>query len=123
MRVIGADGRSGYPRSPSTQSPTSPTNPQRIDNAAEITFGQYEENRLLRSAVERQFEIIGEATRRLANDDISIAEQITGYQTTIGLRNRIIHEYDNIANQTLWEIIQNNLPTLLTEVTTLLEQP
>ena len=93
-----------------------------LDSTAEITFEQYEENQLLRSAVERQFEIIGEATRRLANDDQTIAAKITGYQTIIGLRNRIAHEYDNIANQTLWNIIQNNLPTLLNEVTTILEQ-
>ena len=93
------------------------------NRTADITFEQYEENQLLRSAVERQFEIIGEATRRLANDDQTIAEQITGYQTIIGLRNRIIHEYDNITNRTIWNIIQNNLPTLLTEVTNLLEQP
>ena len=92
-----------------------------IDHTAAITFEQYEENQILRSAVERQFEIIGEATRRLANDDQSIAEKITGYQTIIGLRNRIAHEYDNIANQTVWNIIQNNLPTLLNEVTNLLE--
>ena len=77
----------------------------------------------MRSAVERQFEIIGEATRRLANDDQSIAEKITNYKTIIGLRNRIIHEYDNITNRTLLNIIQNNLPTLLNEVTTLLERP
>ncbi|MCY4475635.1 MAG: DUF86 domain-containing protein [Chloroflexi bacterium] len=94
-----------------------------LDSTAETTFEQYEEDQLLRSAVERQFEIIGEATRRLANDDQSTVEKITGYQTIIGLRNRIAHEYDNIANQTLWNIIQNNLPTLLNEVTTLLEQP
>ncbi len=94
-----------------------------IDNTADITFEQYEENQLLRSAVERQFEIIGEATRRLADDDQTIAEKITGYQTIIGLRNRIAHEYDNIANQTIWNITQNNLPTLLTEVTNLLEKP
>ena len=94
-----------------------------LDSTAEVTFEQYEENVLLRSAVERQFEIIGEATRRIANDDQTIAEQITGYKTIIGLRNRIIHEYDNIANRTVWDIIQNNLPTLMQEVTDLLEQP
>lgn len=94
-----------------------------LEATANCTFEQYEEDQLLRSAVERHFEIIGEATRRLASDDQTIAEKITGYQTIIGLRNRIIHEYDNIANQTLWNIIQNNLPTLLNEVTTLLEQP
>ncbi len=94
-----------------------------VDSTSETTFEQYEEDPLLRAAVERQFEIIGEATRRLANDDQAIAEKVTGYQTIIGLRNRIIHEYDNIANRTVWNIIQNNLPTLLTEVTTLLEQP
>ena len=93
-----------------------------IDYTAEISLEEYEENQLLRSAVERQFEIIGEATRRLANGDQSLAEQITGYQTIIGLRNRIIHEYDNITNRTVWEIIQHNLPTLLTEVINLLEK-
>ena len=91
-------------------------------STAEITLEQYEENRLLRSAIERQFEIIGEATRSLSNDDQTIAKHITGYQTIIGLRNRIIHEYDNITNPTLWNIIQNNLPTHLTQVTTLLEK-
>ena len=94
-----------------------------LDSTAEVSFDQYDADEMIRSAVERQFEIIGEATRRLASDDQSIAEKITGYQTIISLRNRIIHEYDNIDNQTLWNIIQNNLPTLLTEVTTLLEQP
>ena len=93
-----------------------------LDSTANCTFEQYEEDQLLRSAVERQFEIIGEATRRLADADQAIAEKITGYQSIIGLRNRIAHEYDNIANQTLWNIIQNNLPTLHNEVTNLLEQ-
>ena len=92
-----------------------------IDHTAEISFEQYEENEMLRFAIERQFEIIGEATRRLADDDQAIAEKITGYQTIIGLRNRIAHEYDTIANGTVWNIIQNNLPLLLTEVTTLLK--
>ena len=92
-----------------------------LDSTGEVSIDQYEEDEMLRSAIERQFEIIGEATRRLANDDQSIAEKITGYRTIIGLRNRIIHEYDNIDNQTLWNIIQNNLPTLLNEVTILLE--
>lgn len=63
-----------------------------LDSTAEVSFVQYEEDEMLRSAVERQFEIIGEATRRLANDDRSIAEKITGYQTIIGLRNRLAHE-------------------------------
>ena len=92
-----------------------------IENTAQISFEQYEENEMLRSAVERQFEIIGEATRRLANDDQSIAEKITGYQTIIGLRNRIAHEYDNIANRTIWNIIQQKLPTLLHEVNIIFE--
>ncbi len=94
-----------------------------IDQTAEISFEQYEESALLRPAVERQFEIIGEATNRLANDDPTIAGQITGYKTIIGFRNRIIHEYDNITDRTVWNIIQHNLSTLLNEVATLLEKP
>ena len=93
-----------------------------LEFTKEKTLQDYATDPILKSAIERQFEIIVEATRRLANDYQTIPEKITGYQTIIGLRNRIAHEYDNIANQTIWNIIQNNLPTLLNEVTTLLHE-
>ncbi len=70
--------------------------------------------------VERQFEIIGEATRRLANDDQTIAEQIIAYPRKIAFRKIVIHRYSQVDNEIVWDIAQSYLPTLLTDVTNLL---
>lgn len=53
-------------------------------------FSDYEQDDLLRSAVERQFEIIGEAVGKLYGDDPSLVEKIPEYRRIIGLRN--IHD-------------------------------
>ncbi len=92
-----------------------------IDSTADVSFHDYQADWMLRSAVERQFEIVGEAVNRISHAERAIAEKITGYQTIIGFRNRIAHEYDNLANRTVWDIIQRKLPVLLNEVTTILE--
>jgi uncharacterized protein with HEPN domain len=65
---------------------------------AGIDFSTYEDNRLLRSAVERQFEIIGEALNKAGAAETSLAAQIPEFHRIIGLRNRLIHGYDNVGN-------------------------
>ena len=89
---------------------------------ADKTFEDYEQNRILRSAVERELSIIGEATNRLRHHDEHLASQITNHQRIISLRNIIAHRYDDVRNDLIWATIKNNLPTLLIEVTDLLEQ-
>ena len=73
--------------------------------------------------VERSFIIIGEAITRLETHHPDIASQISDYRDIIGFRIVLVHRYSEIRNQELWEIIQHKLPTLLTEITALLEQP
>ena len=90
---------------------------------ADKTFQDYEQQRMLRSAIEREFSIIGEATNRLLHHDEHLASQITNHRRIISLRNVIAHEYDDIRNDLIWSTINNDLSTLLTEVTNLLEQP
>ena len=75
---------------------------------------------LLRSAVERQFEIIGEAMTRLRTVSLQTAEQISDYRQIIGFRNVLIHGYDTIKPHLIWETIQLNLPTLVREVEALM---
>jgi uncharacterized protein with HEPN domain len=74
----------------------------------------------LRSAVERQFEIIGEAVARLAKRDPSTAEKLTDYRLIISFRNRLIHTYDNIDHEVVWQAIRVSLPQLYQQVMTLL---
>jgi uncharacterized protein with HEPN domain len=78
---------------------------------------------LLRSAVERQFEILGEAMTRLAKRDPQTAERISEFRRIIGFRNVLIHGYDQVDDQTTWRIVQDKLPILIQECDSLLALP
>jgi uncharacterized protein with HEPN domain len=85
------------------------------------TFSQYEADALLRSAIERQFEIIGEALRRLAKEDSVTAAKVAEHERIISFRNILIHGYAEIDDRIVWDILQSKLPTLLRDVESLLD--
>ena len=82
-------------------------------------FGEYESNKLLRRAIERELEIIGEATNRVLKikPDIDIPDS----RRIVNLRNWVIHAYDNVDNIVIWGIISKDLPLLKRQVDILLE--
>lgn len=79
---------------------------------AGFTLEGFSGNALVRSAVERQFEIIGEALGKAAREDESLARSIPDIPRIVGLRNRLIHGYDNVDDQLVWDVVQNKLPAL-----------
>ena len=85
---------------------------------ADKTLDNYTDDINTRLAVERLFSIIGEAMRALAEHHPSIA----AYPRIIAFRNILIHRYSQVDNEIVWDIAQSYLPTLIAEVTTLLEQ-
>jgi len=87
------------------------------------TLTDYTGDPLIRSGVERQFEIIGEALNRLLHNDPETASGITEYRRIIAFRNFLIHAYHAISNETVWDIVQTDLPVLRKEVQVLLEEP
>jgi uncharacterized protein with HEPN domain len=87
------------------------------------TYDDYEHDLMLSSAVERQFEIIGEALNQLHRVDSGIAEQIPGYQRIIAFRNILIHGYAVIQNHTVWGVVEGDLPALADRVEQLLSLP
>ncbi len=84
------------------------------------TFHEYKSNLLLKKAVERNLEIIGEAVNRIVKQYPHI--KIESARSIIGLRNFIIHSYDNITDETIWAVILNHLPKLKLEVNKLLKE-
>jgi uncharacterized protein with HEPN domain len=83
-------------------------------------FGQFAESELLRSAVERQFEIIGEALGKAAEKDPSLAEQMPDLPRIVGLRNRLIHGYDSVDDEIIWDIVQKRILPLIERLEDLL---
>lgn len=78
----------------------------------------YQESKLTRRAVEREIEIIGEATNRILKLDESI--QIENARKIVDTRNWIIHGYDNVDDIIIWAVITKHLPGLKEEVEKLL---
>jgi uncharacterized protein with HEPN domain len=85
------------------------------------SFDIYENDALLRSGVERQFEIIGEALNRLNRADPATADEISQARRIIGFRNILIHGYDIVENTVVWDIIEKNIPVLHKEILSLIE--
>ena len=86
------------------------------------TFDDYQQDPLLRSGVERQFEIIGEALNRAIQNNPSLGNLISNSSRIISFRNRLIHGYATIANEVVWGVIETNLPVLSREIRELLEK-
>ena len=84
------------------------------------TFGDYSRDAMRRAAVERQFEIIGEAVAQLAKADAAVAERISGYKRIIAFRNLLIHGYDEVDDRLVWNVVETGLPTLAREIDELL---
>ncbi len=82
----------------------------------ERDFLKYRENLMLKRAVERNLEIIGEAVNRIISRDHTFTEKISNAKAIIGLRNQVIHAYDNISDENIWSILINHLPKLKREV-------
>lgn len=91
-----------------------------LDSVQGKTIAEYHGNRILRQAVERSFEIIGEAMKRLAQHDPETAAQIGDYRQIIAFRNLLIHGYDLVDHRLVWSTIEQQVPTLLREVESLL---
>jgi uncharacterized protein with HEPN domain len=77
-------------------------------------FQAYKKDLKTKRAVERNLEIIGEATKRVLTRDPNF--EMSHSRKIISLRNRIIHGYDVISDELIWGIIVNDLPKLKSEI-------
>lgn len=88
--------------------------------SAHRSFDEYETDLQFRWAIERGLTIIGEAMVRLRQVDSEIASCVTDVPKIIGFRNQLIHNYPEIEDTDVWDIIRNQVPLLLAEVRALL---
>ena len=84
----------------------------------EKNFDDFQQNLMLKRAIERNLEIIGEATNRILARNPEI--EITNARKIVQLRNFIIHSYDSISDENIWAIVIHNLPELKKEINRLI---
>lgn len=80
------------------------------------SFEDYQADLLLRSGVERQFEIVGEALHQAELADPDARDVIPDLGLMVGMRNRIIHGYNVVDNKVVWDTSQNDLPGLAQQI-------
>jgi uncharacterized protein with HEPN domain len=83
----------------------------------EVSLDTFLGSELLRSAVERQLEIIGEALGIACKDDDSLLETIPDLPRIVGLRNRLIHGYDSVDPELIWDVVKTKIPPLKHQLT------
>ena len=81
----------------------------------DMSFEEFESDIKTIDAVIRNFEVIGEASNRLPESFKDINETID-WQKIIGFRNKLIHDYVKVNNGIVWEIRNDYLPLLITEL-------
>ena len=86
-----------------------------LEFAAGLTFSQFEQSRLHQHAVVKAVENIGEAASRVSADTRQAHPEIPWTQI-IGMRNRLVHAYFDINLDILWQVVQDDLPALITQI-------
>ncbi|MGC9527664.1 MAG: DUF86 domain-containing protein [Limnospira sp.] len=90
------------------------------DFVAGIDWETFELDLMRQAAVTRQFEIMGEAARRISTDTQGTFPNIPGSQI-IGMRNRLIHKYDDIDLELIWDTVEIALPESITMLETIID--
>ncbi len=86
------------------------------------TFVDYKANRMLKMAIEREYEIIGEALRRMEIDFPAQFLQISDGRRIIDFRNILAHGYDAVSDEIVWSVTENNLKILKREIEQIFEE-
>jgi uncharacterized protein with HEPN domain len=89
---------------------------------AGMDASSYAANAMAQAAVERKFEIIGEALNQLAKFDATVAARIPELPQIVAFRNQLIHGYASVNVGTVWNVVQTSLPALLIQTSALLDE-
>lgn len=86
------------------------------ERIGEATFGKnfsdFEKDWYFQSAIERQFEVLGEALARIRDFERAIFDRIPEANKIVGLRNIIIHGYDSINPAIIWTVAEERVANL-----------
>jgi uncharacterized protein with HEPN domain len=91
-----------------------------LDFVRDATYERFSSDLLLRSAVERQLQNMGEALAQLARTDRALAAQIPEHRQIIAFRNVLVHRYAILDQRIVWRVIRSDVPALLGAIDSLM---
>jgi len=83
-----------------------------LDYTKGISKEEFARTTLIQDAVIRNFEIIGEATKKVSSDFIQINHEVP-WKEMAGMRDKLIHDYIGVDIQVIWDTVEKDLPVLL----------
>lgn len=86
------------------------------------TVEDYKNDRVFRSALERELQIIGEAMLQLDRMSTETVEKISEHRSIIGFRHVLVHGYDSLDPNTVWNVVETKIAVLLNQANRLLQQ-
>jgi len=92
-----------------------------LEFVAGRSWDDYQQDVMLRSAVERQFQIIGEALNRLSKVDSATADRVPDLARIVAFRNVLVHGYAQIDDALVWEVASTRVPELTAVLAGLLD--
>jgi len=87
---------------------------------ADVDLATYGERRPIRSAVEREFIIVGEAAAALSRLEPVLFSRITHGRRIVDFRNQLTHEYPHVDDRIVWLIARDDVPVLRAECAAML---
>jgi uncharacterized protein with HEPN domain len=93
-----------------------------LDYVQGQTFEQYEADDLRQGAVERRFEVIGEASRRIS-DAFKVMHPEIDWRSWTDFRNVIAHRYEELELEYIWRVATEEVPLLLENLNPLVPPP
>lgn len=86
------------------------------------TVEDYKNDRVFRSALERELQIIGEAMLQLDRVSPETVEEISEHRSIIGFRHVLVHGYDSLDPDTVWNVVETKIAVLLNQARELIRR-
>lgn len=92
-----------------------------LNATSDITKDQLLENEVMKRAIVRSLEIIGEASKKIPAD-IKEKWSTISWKNMAGMRDRLIHDYMGINYFIVWDVVRNKIPELEKQIAAVINE-